>query len=147
RGVVIDRQRAELGDGWPRPLLEIRLAADEVGLLDLRAEHVGLDQVEFELELGAVRAVTLLEPPGRAVDADPERDDAMRLTCLPERVPQPGTLFHRDVQLPAELADVRDARGEDGDATELDRPARPEREAGIRDVRGGRRRDDVARAR
>src|SRR6185503_327347 len=147
RGRVVNRQRAKRGDGRILALAQVRLTADEGRLLDPRPLHVRLDEVELELELVAVGAVALLEPACRAVDADPERDDAVRSARLPERVPQALALFHRYVQLPAELADVRDARSQDGDATELDRPARAEREAGVRDVVGGRGRHHVTRPR
>src|SRR4051794_2153933 len=144
RGVVVDGQGAQRGDRRLRAVLEIRVAPDEIRFLDLGPEHVGLDEVEFELELVAVRAIALLEPAGRPVDADPEGDDALRLAGLRERVPQPGALLHRDVQLPTELPDIRDARGKDGDAADLDRPEGPEREAAVRDIRGGRRREDIS---
>ena len=53
----------------------------------------------------------------------------MRAARLPQHVPEPGALLDRDVELPAEVADVGDPRREDELRADLDRPARPEREA------------------
>src|SRR5689334_630598 len=97
RGRIVDGERAEGRDRRVLTLPEVRLTTDEGHLLDPRALHVRLDEVELELELVAVRPIALLEPPGRAVDADPERDDAMRAAGLPERVPEALALLHRHV--------------------------------------------------
>src|SRR5439155_332162 len=74
--------------------------------------HTGLDDVVVRVELEPKGAVTLLEPAGRAVDADAGGDDTVRLTCFANEIPQLRALFDRDVELPAELAHIRDARGE-----------------------------------
>ena len=67
------------------------------------------------------------------------RHQAVRLPCLEDGVPQLRALLDRDVQLPAELADVGDARGQHGHPRDLDLLAGPERESRIRDVvRGDR---------
>ena len=107
----------------------------------------GLDDRVLALELRAVRAVALLEPAGRPVDADPAGTAPCGSTRLPDDVPQPGALLDRDVQLPAEVADVGDARREDAQRPDLDRPAGGEREALVGDVVTGDAREDVARAR
>ena len=65
------------------------------------------------VELGTVGAVALLDPAGGAVDADAGRHRAVRRARLEQRLPQLGGVLHRDVELPAELADVGDAGGED----------------------------------
>src|SRR6202011_1796611 len=52
-----------------------------------------------------------------------------------------------DVQLPAEVADIGDAGGENALRAHLDHPTGAELEAGARDVVGGDRGQDVARAR
>ena len=102
--------------------------------LTLPQRHVGLDDVVLGVELEAERPVALLDPPGRAVDADPGGDDAVRLARLPERVPQPRALLDRHVQLPAEVADVGDPEREHLQRADLDRAAAREREALVRDV-------------
>ena len=93
-------------------LPEVRLATDEVRVLDRRPGHARLDEVEVELELRAVRAVALLESRRDGVGPDPHRRQTVRRTGLPERVPDAEPLLDRDVDLPAELADVRDPRRE-----------------------------------
>ena len=63
---------------------------------------------------------------------------------LVQHRPEPGALLDRDVQLPAELADVGDPRGEHGQRVDLDRPAGAEAEALVGDVVAGQRGEDVA---
>src|SRR5664279_896235 len=128
-------------------MAQMRLLADEVLLLDLRARHAGLDDVVLRLELGAVGAVALLEPPGGGVDADAAGHEPVRLAGLPERVPHARALLDRHVQLPAEVADVRDARGERDLRADLELLAGAEAEALVRDVVGGDCAQDVAGAR
>ena len=144
--MVVDGQRAQDRAGVLVTLREVGLLAHEVGGLDLRPLHPGLDDAALAVELGAVGAVALLDAAGRAVDADAGRDRAVRLPRLEQRLPQAGGLGHRDVELPAELADVGDARGEDGGARDLDLATGEEAEAGVADVVGGERGDDVAGA-
>ena len=93
-------------------MAQVGLPADELLLLHLGAGHARLHRRVLALELGAVRAVALLEPSGRAVDPDSDGDNAMLRPCLEEEIPQLAPLLDRDVQLPAEVADVGDARGE-----------------------------------
>ena len=107
--VVVDRERAHDRRRLLLAVAHVRLLADEVLVLDLPPRHVGLDDVVLGVELEAERAVALLDPPGRAVDADPGGHDAVRLAGLPDRVPQPRALLDRHVQLPPEVADVGDA--------------------------------------
>src|SRR5581483_6240292 len=97
--------------------------------------------------LEAEGPVALLEAAGRAVHADAGGDDAVLLPRLPDEVPEPRALLDGDVELPAELPDVGDPRGEDRERVHLDRPARGEREPVVGDVvrrEGG---EDVARTR
>src|SRR2546422_9938786 len=125
----------------------MRLLAHEVLILHLGTLHARLDDRVLALQLGSEGPVALLEPPRRAVDADPAGRESVRLTRLPENVPQPGALLDRHVQLPAEVADVRDAGGECELRADLDRRARSEREPLVGDVRRRDALQDVARAR
>ena len=88
RRVVVDRERAEDRGRLLLAVAQVRLLADEVLLLHLRPLHAGLDDVVLGLELGAVGAVALLEPPGRAVDADPAGRQAVRLRRPPRARPR-----------------------------------------------------------
>src|SRR2546423_9831066 len=113
-------------------------------MLDPRRGHAGLDHVVLGLELVAVRSIALPEPAGRAVDADPARHHAVRPARLPQRVPELEPLLHRHVELPAQVADVGDARGEDALRADLDDPARSELETIVRYVVGCGAGEDVA---
>ena len=110
------------------PLPQVRVLADERLGLDLGPGHARLDQGVVRGELGPERAVSLFQPPGRAVHADAGRHQAVRLPGLVQRVPQPQALLDRHVQLPAELAHVGDPRRQHHDARDLDLPAGAERE-------------------
>ena len=145
--MVVDGQRAHDRGRLLLAVAHVRLLADEVLVLDLAPRHPGLDDVVLALELGAVRAVALLQPAGGPVDADPDGDDPVRRAGLGDDVPQPRALLDRDVQLPAEIADVGDPRREHLQRPDLDRAAAREREALVRDVVAGDAREDVARAR
>src|SRR5438132_14361853 len=92
---------------------EVRLLADELLALDLPPRHVCLDDGVVRVELEAERAIRLLEPAGRAVDADASGHDAVRPARLPYRVPELRAVSERDVELPAEVADVGAARRDD----------------------------------
>src|SRR6185312_15863186 len=89
-------------------------------------------------------AVALLEPEGvdRAIAA---RDQPVWAAGLPERPPQRPAVFARDVQLPAELADVRHAKREDDEAAERDHAGGHVRERLIRQVARRQRLEDVPR--
>src|SRR5436190_22584716 len=104
--MVVDRERAELRDRLGLAMGEVRLLADEVLALDLPPRHVGLDDGVVRVELEAERAVRLLEPARRAVDADARRHNSVGPTRLPDRVPEPRAFAERHVELPAEIADV-----------------------------------------
>src|SRR5438445_11062748 len=121
--------------------------ADKVLSLHLPPGHVCLDDVVVLIELEPERTVRLLEPPGRAVYADPGRHDAVRLPGFPDGVPQLRPLLERHVELPAEVADVRDPRGDDVHAVDTDGLPGGEREALVRDVVARDRGEDVARSR
>src|SRR5205085_6485816 len=69
RGVVIDGQRAHDRRGLLLAMADVRVLTDEVLVLDLAPRHAGVDHVVVGLELGAVRAVALLQSPGGSVDA------------------------------------------------------------------------------
>ena len=129
------------------PLLEVGLATDEVGGLHLRPLHAGLDDGALRVELEAEGAVALLDAAGRAVDPDADGHRAVRRAGLVQYRPQPGALLDRDVQLPAELADVGDPRGEHRHGARLDLAAGAEAEALVADVVAGQLTEDVARPR
>ena len=90
RGVVVDGHRAQHRLRRGLPLREVGLAAHEVGGLDLRPRHPGLDDRPLAVQLEAVRPVALLQPAGGAVDADPDRDGAVRLRRPRAAGPTPG---------------------------------------------------------
>ena len=71
----------------------------------------------------------------------------MRLTRLPDRVPQPHALLERDVDFPAKLANIRDARGQRANRTNVDEAAGAKRKALVGDVGIGDRRHQVAGSR
>src|SRR6478672_3979710 len=149
RGVVVDRERAEHRGGQLLALAQVGLLADEVGGLDLGPLHPGLDDGPLAVELEAEGAVALLDPAGRPVDADADRHRAVRRTGLQQTVPDLGRAVHRDVELPAELADVGDPRGQHGEvraavAVQRDLAAGEEAEPGVGHVVGGQRAEDVA---
>ena len=147
RSVVVDGERAQHGGRLGLALAHVRLLADEVLVLDLAPRHPGLDDVVLAVELEAERAVALLEPAGGRVDADAGGHDPVRRAGLRDHVPQPRALLDRHVELPAEVADVGDARGEHAQRAHLDRAAGGEREALVREVVAREARRDVARAR
>ena len=120
RSVIIDGQGAHRGGRLLITVADVRLLADEVLVLDLAPGHAGLDDVVLAVELGAVSAVTLLEPPGGAVDATARGDHPVRLAGFDEQVPEPCALLDRHIQLPAEVTDVGDAGGEHLDRADLD---------------------------
>src|SRR5688572_6825238 len=103
--MVVDGEGAEQGGGLLLALPQVRLLADEVLVLHTGSRHPCLDGGVLALELGAESAVALLEPAGRAVDADPGCDQAVRSSGFPDEVPEPAPLLDRRVELPAEVAD------------------------------------------
>ena len=147
RCVVVDGQRAHDRGRLLVAVPQVGLLADEVLVLHLRPGHARLADVVLALQLEAVGAVALLEPAGGAVDADPDRRDAVRPAGLRDHVPQLLALLDRHVQLPAEVAHVGDARGQHPQRVDLDRPAAAEAEALVGDVVAGHRAQDVTRAR
>ena len=58
-------------------------------------------------------------------------DQAVLPPGLPQRVPQRAAVLGRGVQLPAELADVRDAQRQQGHAADGDLAGGQVREAGV----------------
>src|SRR6185369_8649207 len=64
-----------------------------------------------------------------------------------QRLPQPGALLEGDVQLPPELADVGDARGDDDLRADLDLAAGAELEGVVRQVVARDALEDVAGSR
>ena len=92
-----------------------RIPADEVSLVALHREpEARLERRGLRREVASPRPVALLEAE-RVDRAVPARDEPVRLACCDERVPESRTVFRRAVELPAELADVRDPRCNDGD--------------------------------
>src|SRR5450759_1487397 len=96
--------------------------ADKFLFLDARSGHPCLDHV-------AVCALALFQSPGRPLHPEAAVSKAMWFPGLPEQIPELQTLVDRDVQLPAEVPDVRDARRQHAQRIDLDRPARAEFEA------------------
>src|SRR5688572_22859151 len=109
-GVVVYRQRAHDRRRLLLALPDVRLLADEVLVLDLAPRHPGLDDVVLAVELEAEGAVALLEPARGAVDPDARGHDPVRLARLGDQVPEPRALLDGHIQLPPEVADVRDPR-------------------------------------
>ena len=134
RLVVVDGQRAEDRGRLLLAVAQVRLLADEVLRLHARRGHAGLDDVVLGLQLVAMSAVALLEAASSPIHADAARGQAVRPPGLPQRVPQQKALLHRHVQLPAQVADVRDPRGEDTHGADVDGAARAELEPFVRDV-------------
>src|SRR5437660_9279113 len=126
---------------------EVRLLADELLALDLPPRHVGLDDGVVRVELEAERAVRLLEPARRAVDADARRHDSVRPAGLPDRIPELRAFVERHVELPAEIADVPDARSDYVEPVDRHVLPRAEREGLVRDVVARDRLEHVACAR
>src|SRR5580700_4572116 len=84
RSVVVHRERAQQRRRLFFAVPQVRLFPDEVLALDPRRLHAGLDDVVLGLELVAVGAIALLEPPRRAVHADAAGGQAERPAGLPE---------------------------------------------------------------
>ena len=147
RCVVVDRQRAHHGSLLLLPVAQVRFPADELLVLGLAPGHPGLDDVVVGLEFRPVGAVALLEPSRGAVDADAGGNDAVRRAGLRNDLPQARSLLDRDVELPAEIAHIRDPRDQDLERTDLDHPAARERKPLVRDVLTGGAGQDVSRPR
>src|SRR5699024_37875 len=96
------------------------------------------------VEFGPERAVALLDPAGGAVDAEADGNEPVLAAGFEEGVPEPQPGFHRHVELPAEVADLGDARGEHLQRADLDGPAGGEPEALLGDIGGGGTAEDVA---
>src|SRR5438128_2779028 len=103
RRVVVEGESAQDHRRRLGALLEVSLLANEVLRLDLGPGQSGFNQIEFLLELVAVGAVALFQPSGRAVNANANRRDPMRLASLPDRIPQTRSLLERHVDFPAQL--------------------------------------------
>ena len=86
--VVVDGERAERRRRLLLAVAQVGVAADEVVVLHLRPRHARLDHVVLGLELEPVGPVALLEPPGRAVDADPDGRGAVRARRPPTGCPR-----------------------------------------------------------
>ena len=140
-GRVVDGQRAQDRRRLVGPLLLVRRTPHEVGVLERRPGHAGLDEIEVELELRAVGPVALLEPRRDRVRPDPDRRHAVRTPGAPQCVPDTEALLDRDVDLPAELADVADPRGQRPDTVDVDRLRRQERKPLVADVGAAVRRE------
>ena len=148
RGVVVDGERAEHGDRIGLAMRDVRSLADEVGRLDLARGHAGLDDVVVRVELERRRRGSTSRG-GRSCRRR-RCPRARRRAARPAsqtRSQQLRALLDRHVELPAELADVRDARGEHAQRVDLDRAAAGERERLVRHVVARHAREDVARAR
>src|SRR5881409_2742663 len=100
RGVVVDREGAELRNRLLLAMAQMRFLADEVLALDLPPRHVGLDDGVVRVELEAEGAVGLLETSSRAVHTDAGGHEAVGLTRLPHRVPESESPLHRYIELP-----------------------------------------------
>ena len=144
--MVVNRERAQDGRRVFLAVAEVRPFAGEVFLLHPWRGHPRLHDVVFGLQLVAVRPVALLEPSGGAVHPDAACHEAVRLARLPQRVPELEPLLDRDVELPAQVTDVGDARGQHALGADLDRAAGTELEAVVGDVVGRRPCQNLARA-
>src|SRR5579859_3782676 len=122
---VTDRQRAQPSRDLtvdPRPLLSVH-AESEPGLI----------RVVEKGEVGPVVPVALLHAE-RVEGAIAARPDPVLLACRHQPVPYLAGPRRLDVELPAELADVRDALGEHARASDPDHARLHEGKRGLGDV-------------
>ena len=136
-----------IAGGLALAMRHVRRFADEVLFLHLPPRHVGLDDVVVSVELGAERAVRLLEPPGRAVDADPRGDDAVRLAPPPRARPTASRRPPSRRRSPSRGRRRRRSATRTREPVQVEQLPGAEREALVRDVAARDRRKDVARAR
>ena len=92
------------------------MLAAEIGLLDLGAGEIGLQQIVFGQKVGVLKAQALFHAAGIGVGLDAEGHDAERA----DRVPDGQGLVVAHVQFPALFADIGDAQGGDRNAGDLD---------------------------
>src|SRR5207245_10066655 len=105
-----------------------------LALVELDAEtEAGLIGIGFGGDVRAPDAIALLE--AKRVDGLVSARDKPKLVArLPDRVPQPQPKLGRAIQLPAQLADIRDAKRETRDAADRDLARGHEREGVVADV-------------
>src|SRR4029077_2839190 len=97
-------------------------------------------------DVRAPDAIALLEP--KRVDRPvAAADEAVRTPCSPERVEEHRAELGRAVELPTELADVRDANGQAGRRPDGEFARVHVREGAVREVGGGERLQDLSRRR
>src|SRR5207253_5929523 len=109
---VVEDKACQLRAGRRVTFLQQRGPADELALVELDAEtEAGLIGIGFGGDVRAPDAIALLE--AQRVDSlVSARDKPKLVACLPDRVPQPQPELGRAVQLPTQLADIRDAKRE-----------------------------------
>src|SRR5207244_5129938 len=111
---VVEDDAAQQGRRPPVANLQQRVSAHEVALSQpYREAEAGRVRVVLRIDVGAPKPITLLESQ-RVHRADARRDGPERLSGLEEDGPQARAIFHWSVELPAEFADIRDPRGQDG---------------------------------
>src|SRR6266851_1639809 len=109
---VVQHKTSEPRGGLSLTRFHEGIPTDEVALVQLDGEsEAGFVRVYLGPDVGAPHAVSLLEPHRihGLVATGGQRVTAAR---LPDRVPQTEAELGRTVQLPAELADVRDPERE-----------------------------------
>src|SRR3546814_9828135 len=80
--------------------------AVEIGGFDFRTGEAGLDQIVLGQKVRVLKPQALLQPAAVGIGLDPDRGDA----DVAEHVPQRQAVAEREVELPALLADVGDAK-------------------------------------
>ncbi len=144
---VVEHQAGEPGGGLRLACLHQRVPADEFTLVQLHSEsQAGLIGIHLGPDVGAPDSIPLFEPERIhglvAAGAEP-----MIATRFPDRVPQPEPELGRAVQLPAELAYVRDAQRQARHGTDRQLSCGHVRERLVRDVGRGEWLQDLARRR
>ncbi len=117
-----DRARIVKGEATQQPIRLPRVhqsrTTDELALVEVdREPKPGFGRTVVRSDVAAPDPIALFE--SQRVDRLVSRShEPVRHTCLPQGVPEPKPELRRRVELPAELADVRDARGEARDRTD-----------------------------
>src|SRR5262249_5798419 len=147
RRALIQQQATQLAAYSALPLSDKRIAADEIGLVQLHAEtKAGLVWRIFGLQLGAPVTITLLEA---------QRIDTVVAACRypkwlagrPECVPHMHPVLGRDMQLPAQLAHIGHAQGQHGRPADSNVAGAQIWRGVVRDIVGRHRLEDITRAR
>src|SRR5882672_12721077 len=144
---VVEHEAREPGISRSLALFQQCGAPYELALVELDAEtEARLVRVGLRADVRGPRPVSLLQPQGfhRLVAAG---DQPLVATGLPDRVPEPLTELRRAVELPAQLAHVRDSQGEAWHRADRELLGGHEGERLVADRRRSQRLKDVARRR